>query len=779
MPQRIEVPNYGIVEFPDGMSDDQITQAIQSNLAQDQKMSAPTAAVKSFNAGAESVGHGLLQPILEDVANNPYINTAADVLPPGFANLAKEGLSYVTDKTGISEDLKNASRAEASKRQNDYAEAEKQYPTLAPLMNIAGNIGASIPAMAIPGSAGLKAEEIAASPVAKFIQSKLAEVAPDSAFAKELTKMMEKPPSTPLTKFLESKLGNAVTSGMAQGGAMGSSQYVDDDGSKILNTVLGIAAGAGIPFASEGASRVAGKVYNAYKGTIADPIAKKVIDLGKKWNVPVFASDASQSPTLDATSQALEEVPLLGIRGERSAQMQAAQNAAQKEVDTLHSQMGTTKFGGKTGMKKIQEAATIPGRRAKGAQDLLEEINNAGDDTGKVIQTSGNVNLFRAKMTADKKYNDVQNMADKFGYVDTSKTASTIDNMLNQLDQSVLKNKPLIAKLNEIKSGLYEQVPAKKASTILDSYGNPVIPAEVSSKPVLKAFKFSQMRDFRSDLSDEISKYFQGENAAIGKKGVGYLQGLKDQVSGRLEDFAKSNGKDLSTLWHNADNFYKNYLIPAKDRTLANALKNAEPDEVYGKFITRGTKPGRATKFYNSLDDKGKAAVRYGMASNAFEKAVNPENRTFSPAIFDSEIKKISPSYGVFFRGKQKEETDGLLNLMRHVERSKVALKKPETGVKVIPWLVGAATAGAASFAPVMTIVSLASIYGLKKLMTTDVGRRILLASSKFPPGSPQMEKLAAQARAVIQKGGIALSGADTNKDIGNSMQVPSMPEDQ
>ena len=32
MPQRIDVPGVGLVEFPDGMSDEQITAAIQKNL---------------------------------------------------------------------------------------------------------------------------------------------------------------------------------------------------------------------------------------------------------------------------------------------------------------------------------------------------------------------------------------------------------------------------------------------------------------------------------------------------------------------------------------------------------------------------------------------------------------------------------------------------------------------------------------------------------------------------------------------------------------------------
>ena len=41
MPQIIEVPGYGDVEFPDGMTDDQISSAIQQNMMQAQPQSAP------------------------------------------------------------------------------------------------------------------------------------------------------------------------------------------------------------------------------------------------------------------------------------------------------------------------------------------------------------------------------------------------------------------------------------------------------------------------------------------------------------------------------------------------------------------------------------------------------------------------------------------------------------------------------------------------------------------------------------------------------------------
>ena len=67
MPQRIEVPGMGVVEFPDGMSDEQIAQAIQRNMGGSEKPGGVQAALGNIAAGAirgaGSIGATLLTPM--------------------------------------------------------------------------------------------------------------------------------------------------------------------------------------------------------------------------------------------------------------------------------------------------------------------------------------------------------------------------------------------------------------------------------------------------------------------------------------------------------------------------------------------------------------------------------------------------------------------------------------------------------------------------------------------------------------------------------------------
>lgn len=84
MPQRIDVPGTGVVEFPDGMTDEAISAAIKTHLA-DQ----PSTAMDIAKSGGVGLGKGLIHGV----------GAAGDV-----RGLADRGADYLADKAGISPD---------------------------------------------------------------------------------------------------------------------------------------------------------------------------------------------------------------------------------------------------------------------------------------------------------------------------------------------------------------------------------------------------------------------------------------------------------------------------------------------------------------------------------------------------------------------------------------------------------------------------------------------------------------------------------------------------
>ncbi len=540
-------------------------------------------------------------------------------------------------------------------------------------------------------------------------------------------------------------LAGTVGLNALMGSGMGALQYVPEGNSRTLNAALGGVVGGALPVVGAGVN----KAINAFRGGTEAPAAQKVIDAGLKHNVPVFASDASNSNVLKGVAQGLEDVPIIGIKGARLDQMQKAQAATENVVNDAKQQMLGANFGDKNGLTGIQNLVNSenPVRR-EAARSLLHDVENAGDDWQKIIETSGNLKAFQNKLLADQKYNTVGELANQFGGVNKPNAIAALDNSIKSASNSVLPDNTLINNLQTIRDNLAS-----------------------------KDFNYNEVRQARSKVGSLIDDYYKGSNAITGSEGVGYLQSVKNGLDKDMDVFAQQNGPELKAAWKDADSFYKNNVVPFKDPLLAKAFTNNAPDEIYNKFITLGKTEGgkgtsRAQKFYDALDEKGQSAVRYGMVSNALESSINRDVGTFSPAMFASNLDKIAASRGVFFKGDAKAELDGFKNLMRHVERSKVATSKPETGIKAVPWIGAALGLGAhAAGVSTGTLAGVGGLtYGLNKLITTPTGRRLLLASSKLEINSPAMQKVADKTYKLLSTGAILKGSQFAN------MPPPSNP---
>lgn len=88
MPQRIDVPGHGIVEFPDGMSEDQIVKAIQANMQ-------PAAPAKSGPSIGEKLAKGAKDPL------DGAAQLLTHVLPDSVVQAGNDVNNWLADKTGL------------------------------------------------------------------------------------------------------------------------------------------------------------------------------------------------------------------------------------------------------------------------------------------------------------------------------------------------------------------------------------------------------------------------------------------------------------------------------------------------------------------------------------------------------------------------------------------------------------------------------------------------------------------------------------------------------
>jgi hypothetical protein len=255
---------------------------------------------------------------------------------------------------------------------------------------------------------------------------------------------------------------------------------------------------------------------------------------------------------------------------------------------------------------------------------------------------------------------------------------------------------------------------------------------------------FSALQKFRSDLRG------MAETAARNDPNMArILRKVKTAAEQDLADYAQSGGFDpnsaarygLQRMWRKADQFYRTEVVPLKEKSLVNALRGADPDEIAWKFL-KFNKFDRAKRFYDALDPKGQAAVRYGLIERAAEEAFQEARSFTSPAQFAGKIEKFDGPTRAFFQGQARRELEGFTKLMRAVERHGRFAENPPTGNRMAQLAVSGGIVGAPvlGFLGVGTVAKLlASSAALRFLFTTDAGRNFLLAGARHEIGSKGM----------------------------------------
>jgi len=459
------------------------------------------------------------------------------------------------------------------------------------------------------------------------------------------------------------------------------------------------------------------------------PDAQSIIDLGKRYGITEMTpGDITQQPALKNIEVGLEKMPGTGLQSLRERQSAQIKAAAQG----IRNQMWERFVDTDPSSAQALDAAAEGGDER--ARNVREKLTQAGNDPHRVTQASIALADWETRQTATELYDKVQGLAEQhnLGDVPMDATTKALNGSLRQLMPAKLPNKEVIRLLGDIKTSI---------SPVLDEEGNEVSPNN----------SYGLIRQLHSDLGDRIREYYQGNNALIGEKGVGHLERVQNAIEDDLRDYAEnSNVPELVEAGRNADQYYKTARVPFKNGMLASAATTTEPDQIFQQFIKAG-KGDRAQQFYNALDDKGRAAIRYNMVNQAVEDAINPQNGIFSPQKFFTSVDKLEQPYGVFFKGGERVQIQGFKNLMAHLTRAGQYMENPPTGQRTIPFLLGGGVMYGLAH-PWLLGGGAAGVGLARGLFTTEIGRNLLLKMAQVKPGTPIMESLARQAGEEVPK---------------------------
>ena len=166
-----------------------------------------------------------------------------------------------------------------------------------------------------------------------------------------------------------------------------------------------------------------------------------------------------------------------------------------------------------------------------------------------------------------------------------------------------------------------------------------------------------------------------------------------------------------------------------------NSAANFDERAAWNYLVQNSTNPKRARLMWQSLDTKGREAVRFGLIKEAMAKSA-PDGAPFSPAKFAGYLESREAVVNQFFKGRSGDEIKGLIKVMRHIQQAGSIAINPPTGARAIPIGIAAITAADPSTGAILA----GSALTLKGLFQTKAGRNLLLAANTATAGSKEFD---------------------------------------
>jgi hypothetical protein len=361
-------------------------------------------------------------------------------------------------------------------------------------------------------------------------------------------------------------------------------------------------------------------------------------------------------------------------------------------------------------------------QQAKAAQKLGDELSGDLDNFALEAKSGLQRRLARVKKAVGLKFKNVSRKLDRFGQIDKTGFNNQITKEIeSEMAKGTRANQDLIKVLESFKNA---------------PNGN-----------------FSAIRSQRSDLGDEISKFYTGDDRAIGAKGVEKLQRIKNSLELDINEFvAKTGSKQDIEAFRKANDFTVKNLIPFKETQLARLVdRKAEPEAIIS-FLKAGRRPGRANLLFNSLDNRGRQAVMADLVETAINKATTGR-KAFSANTFASELEKVQNATDVFFRGANKERIEGLKKIMRATARAGQVAENPPTGARLL--LPGAGIGAATDLGA--TAAAMGGFGALSKmLLQTKPGRTMLAGLGKATENTKNFDNIIQKINELAKRSAIS-----------------------
>jgi len=458
------------------------------------------------------------------------------------------------------------------------------------------------------------------------------------------------------------RMVNQAVQGVSSGGGMAAAGRVAQMSAAPVTSEVGrmLAAQPVAQMAGGAGAGAAGQAVREAGGTPAGEIAASLLG-GVAGGA---AASRAMAPTR-APSPAPRVQPIVEEAGRRGVPVMTS--------DVVPPETFIGKAGQRIG-ERIPIAGTGP-LRAEQQQARIEAVRNVLRDFG--ADDAANLSDDIMKDLASKRSGEIQKyasskkevinrLADK-GEVPVPRALAAIDDQISDLTRRRTEGSDeAIQRLQQIKT-------------------------DVQNRDLFQIEAYRQ---------DELSKIFKDDPArpmsiAARDAGEKALRAIYGPVREDMIDFIKQTGerRDVDKFMV-ANKRLSETANELKMASLKSVLKSGEATSEVVNRLLFSQKPSEVRQLYSSLTPAGRSTARASILSQAADKAkfeTQDGTRMFSPEKFNAEIKRLQPQIGVFFRGDDLKQVEGLSRVLNLTRRAGEAGVATATGQETVPFVAGSA----------------------------------------------------------------------------------------
>lgn len=455
---------------------------------------------------------------------------------------------------------------------------------------------------------------------------------------------------------------------------------------------------------------------------------------------------AGSTPTVQSVGQQLAAQPVQQIAGGaagagtgamagQAAEAMGAGPGMTTAAELAGSIAGGTAGARAAGTRVTPAAGTLPADIAeaerRGVQVMTSDVVQPRTFTGKVAQALGErapLGTGQARaLQQEQRINAIRSVFDEFGMNDI---AAQPDDIMKDL---LAKRGADINKYSSVKNEVIERL--APAGTVQLPRTMQAIDDQIEAlgrrrtegadeairelqkiKTDLQGRDLFQMEAYRRDVLANVFKDDPARPMSLAARDAGEkaLRAIYDPVRRDMGEFIKATGERRDfDKWKIANKRLENTAKELEVDALKSVLKKGEANSEAVDRLIFSKKPSEIRALYRNLTPEGRAIVKSRIISKVATDAGGAEN--ISPEKFLNSLDRYGKSVGVFFKGDDLKNIEGLTRTLQLTQRAGQAGVAPPTGVQTLPliaaaWL-GEQLGGLGGAAAAMSAGGLARIY--------------------------------------------------------------------